>query len=72
MIPASFFLMMKKTLSIFVDESGNFQYPDKDSRFYIIGMVFHDQSKDIKQYVDDLDRVEYDIGIENHCFLLGR
>ena len=62
---------MKKTLSIFVDESGNFQYPDKDSRFYIIGMVFHDQSKDIKQYVEDLDRVEYDIGIENHCFHAG-
>ena len=25
--------MKQKELSIFVDESGNFQYPDKDSRF---------------------------------------
>lgn len=37
----------KRTLSVFVDESGRFQHPDPDSRFYIIGMVFHDQSDDI-------------------------
>ena len=29
------FDMPIKTLSIFVDESGRFQYPDADSRFYI-------------------------------------
>ena len=32
------------TLSVFVDESGNFKLPDRESRFYIIGMVIHDQS----------------------------
>ena len=40
-----------KELSIFVDESGNISYPDSDSRFYIIGMVFHDQSVDISSDV---------------------
>ena len=34
--------MSGETLSIFVDESGRFQYPDADSRFYILGLVFHD------------------------------
>ena len=34
------------TLNIFVDESGRFQYPDNASRFYILGMIFHDQALD--------------------------
>ena len=55
-------------LSIFVDESGRFQHPDPSSRFYIIGMVFHDQSSDISHLVADLARAEAEIGIENHCF----
>ena len=41
----------KRTLSVFVDESGRFQHPDPDSRFYIIGMVFHDQSDDIARQI---------------------
>ena len=42
------------TLSVFVDESGRFQYPDDGSRFYILSMVFHDQSIDISPLVADL------------------
>ena len=41
-------------MSIFVDESGRFQHPDPSSRFYILGMVFHDQSSDISPLVADL------------------
>ena len=58
-------------LSIFVDESGRFQHPDPSSRFYILGMVFHDQSNDISSLVSDLARLESEIGIENHCFHAG-
>ena len=58
-------------LSIFVDESGRFQHPDPSSRFYILGMVFHDQSNDVSQLVADLSRTEAEIGIENHCFHAG-
>lgn len=58
-------------LSIFVDESGRFQHPDPSSRFYILGMVFHDQSNDISPLVADLARLESEIGIENHCFHAG-
>ena len=34
----------EKTLSVFVDESGTFRYPDPSSRYYIVALVFHDQS----------------------------
>ena len=59
------------TLSIFVDESGRFQYPDELSRFYILGMVFHDQDCDISSLVADLERAESELGLENHCFHAG-
>lgn len=59
------------TLSIFVDESGRFQYPDNDSRFYILGMVFHDQALDISPLVADLERAEAELGLEGHCFHAG-
>ena len=59
------------TLSIFVDESGNFSIPDRDSRFYIIGMVFHDQSVDISEAVALLERSDSEVGLEGHCFHAG-
>ena len=46
----------KKTLSVFVDESGRFLYPDGDSRFYMVGMVFHDQGVDISSAIRDFNR----------------
>ena len=44
---------MGKVLSIFVDESGRFQFPDTNSRFYILGLVLHDQSQPVDGYVAD-------------------
>ena len=63
--------MTGKVLSIFVDESGRFQYPDADSRFYILGLVLHDQSQSIEKYVADLERSEAEIGLDGHCFHAG-
>lgn len=60
-----------KTLSVFVDESGNFRYPDSESRFYIIGMVFHDQSIDISEEIARLERCDSEIGLQGHCFHAG-
>ena len=60
-----------ETLSIFVDESGRFQHPDDASRFYILGMVFHNQDFDISRLVADLERTESELGLENHCFHAG-
>ena len=45
-----------KILSVFADESGMFKYPDPDSRFYIVGLVFHDQDVDITPLVRQMDR----------------
>ena len=48
--------MAKGTLSIFVDESGIFKYPDTLSRFYLLSLVLHDQSQDISRPLSDLSR----------------
>lgn len=37
-----------RELSIFVDESGDFGPPQKHAPFYILSLVFHDQSDDIR------------------------
>ena len=63
--------MYAKTLSIFVDESGNFNFPDADSRFYIVGMVFHDQTVDISADIARLERSDTEVGLEGHCFHAG-
>ena len=39
------------SLSIFVDESGDFGPYDSKSPYYIVTMIFHDQSKDINNQV---------------------
>ncbi len=38
-----FAMPTESTLSVFVDESGRFQFPDKESPYYIISLVMHDQ-----------------------------
>ena len=60
---------MENKLSIFVDESGSFLYPDHDSRFYVIGMVFHDQSIDISRQLGDMDRSIDEIGLDPETFV---
>ena len=72
--PLSFFdfdTMRAGTLSVFVDESGNFHHPDLESRFYIVGMVFHDQSVDIAAEIARLERSDSEIGLQGHCFHAG-
>ena len=63
--------MSEKTLSIFVDESGNFGYPDKVSHYYVIGLVLHDQDISIQSAVADLDLALRDMHISHHCFHAG-
>lgn len=40
-----------KTLSIFVDESGDFGSYTKHSPYYIIAMVFHNQTIDLAEHI---------------------
>lgn len=63
--------MQKKVLSVFVDESGKFQYPDSDSRFYIVGLVFHNQGFDVGDLVSRLDADWLRMGLANFCFHAG-
>ena len=56
-----------KELSIFVDESGDFGPAAKHSPYYIVAMVFHDQSIDISDDITRLDHALDDLGYINHA-----
>lgn len=56
-----------KELSIFIDESGDFGDYDPKAPFYIIGMVLHDQSKDISEPIRYLDNGLKQIGFTRNC-----
>ena len=56
-----------KELSVFIDESGDWGEYDYKNPYYIVTMVFHNQSEDISTDLSVLDdRMKY-IGCENHC-----
>lgn len=44
-----------KELSIFIDESGDFGENKKDSTYYLVTFVFHDQENSISQHVSKLE-----------------
>ena len=72
--PATLFLLMplpKPILSVFVDESGNFKFPDSECRFYILTLLFHDQSVDISPEIRRLEQSDDKIGLVGHCFHAG-
>lgn len=56
-LPRHFFALEKimSKLSIFVDESGDFGKVDNSSPYYLVSLVFHDQSEDIHRAISMLD-----------------
>ncbi|MBR5799506.1 MAG: DUF3800 domain-containing protein [Lachnospiraceae bacterium] len=57
-----------KELSVFVDESGDFGEYSYHSPYYIITMVFHEQSNDITQAIQKFNHELELLGLENeHC-----
>ncbi len=58
----------EKTISVFVDESGTFRYPDSSSRYYIVSLVLHDQSFDIMPFVQQLDVATERMGLDPESF----
>ena len=46
---------MEKILSVFVDESGDFGKVNNASPYYIVTLVLHDQSEDLKQALEQLE-----------------
>ena len=60
-----------KELSIFIDESGDFGEYDYHSPYYIISMVFHDQSIDLSDNLKLLEQTFSNLNILNHCVHAG-
>ena len=60
-----------KELSIFIDESGDFGDYSFHSPYYIITMVFHDQSVDIQEQIRHLDIELSYLGLNNLCIHTG-
>lgn len=62
---------MKKELSIFIDESGDFGTADVHSPYYLITMVFHDQKDDISERIDTLDNQLANLGLVSNYIHAG-
>lgn len=60
-----------KEFSVFIDESGDFGEYSPHSPYYIITMVFHDQSASISTAVSQLDRELSYLQLSNHCIHTG-
>lgn len=60
-----------KELSIFIDESGDFGEYESHSPYYIITMVFHDQSIDIQPAIGKLNTELSYLGLDNLCIHTG-
>ena len=60
-----------KELSIFIDESGDFGDYSFHSPYYIITMVFHNQSININNQVEHLDTELSYLGLNNLCIHTG-
>lgn len=60
-----------RELSIFIDESGDFGEYDYHSPYYIITMVFHEQSRDISAPIAKLEQDLKNRGFPNHCVHTG-
>ena len=58
-------------LSVFIDESGDFGDYRLHSSYYIISMVFHDQSDDIQPQIKKLEENLSYIGYPHHCTHIG-
>ncbi len=63
--------MPDKILSIFIDESGDFGAFQNYSPYYIVGLVFHDQSIDISSDIDRFYSHLKEIGYEKHFVHTG-
>lgn len=60
-----------KELSIFIDESGDFGEYNDQSPYYIITMVFHDQSIPIEEEIHKLDQELSHMNLNDLCIHTG-
>ncbi|MBQ9608679.1 MAG: DUF3800 domain-containing protein [Lachnospiraceae bacterium] len=62
---------MDKTLSIFIDESGDFGDFDSKAPYYMVAMVLHNQQIDISDNIYNLDLKIADLGFPPHAIHVG-
>ncbi len=60
-----------KELSIFIDESGDFGEYAVHSPYYIITMIFHDQSDDINPSISKLNQELFYLQLDDLCIHTG-
>jgi len=63
--------MATKTLSVFIDESGDFGKFDPKSPYYYVSMVLHDQSIDISSEIANLEERVANYGYPHHAIHVG-
>lgn len=63
--------MQNKTLSIFIDESGDFGSYEAHSPYYIVSMVLHNQADSIIDSIKMLDEHILNLGYHNHNIHIG-
>lgn len=63
--------MSTKTLSIFIDESGDFGKYNFHSPYYLVTMIFHEQSIDIIPNISSLETHIKNLGHETHAIHTG-
>jgi len=64
-------VFLVKELSVFIDESGDFGEYEYHSPFYIVTFVFHDQSNDIAENINNLDFKILSHGMTNYAIHAG-
>jgi len=72
-IPHHFFLHWRlyERVKYFIDESGDFGEYNRISPFYIVTMVFHEQSSDITACLESLEQELSYLGYPHHCLHAG-
>lgn len=63
--------MSEKTISIFIDESGDFGAYDPHAPFYLVAMVLHDQTIDITGNILGLETHLQNLGYKQHAIHTG-
>ena len=63
--------MLKKMLSVFIDESGDFGTYEYHAPLYLVSMVLHRQENDISQNIMAFDSHLRNLGYENHAIHTG-
>lgn len=63
--------MKERTLSIFIDESGDFGSYEPHAPYYIVSMVLHDQSEDVQREISGLNERLVHAGYADHAIHTG-